>query len=132
MPGTEEEIREVVSVREDAAERERKEMRAEVVAVNRRVEESTVRARKDAQMVEEAVQLVASEIKLLKIRRAARDVEDELRTAAEDLISSYPGEPGLPRFWAWNVPMLEEKLRILHHEQDLLAGGMRNESNVRQ
>ena len=35
MPGTEDEIREATSVREDAAERE--EMRAEVVALKRRV-----------------------------------------------------------------------------------------------
>ena len=35
MPGTEDEIREATSVREDAAERE--DMRAEVVALKRRV-----------------------------------------------------------------------------------------------
>ena len=97
MPGTEDEIHEAVSVREDA-EREREEMRAEVVALNSGVGELTACARKDAQMVEEAVLLAARVIKLLKIRKAARDVQDELRTAAEDLKSSYPREPGLPRF----------------------------------
>ena len=74
MPGTEDEIHEAVSVREDA-EREREEMRAEVVALNSGVGELTACARKDAQMVEEAVLLAARVIKLLKIRKAARDVQ---------------------------------------------------------
>ena len=62
MRGTEDKIREPVSVREDT------------------------------------VQYMLGEIKLLKPRKAAREVQEELRTAEDDLQSSYPGEPGLPRF----------------------------------
>ena len=69
---------------------------------------------------EDTVEYMLGEIKLVKIRKAAHEVQDELRTAEEDLQWPYPGEPGLPRLWAWQVPMLE-KLRILHLEHELQA-----------
>ena len=87
MRGTEEQIREAASVREDAVE----------------------------------YKYMLEEIKLIKIQIAAHEFRREIRTAEEDLQSSYAAEPGLTRLWSWRVSMIKEKLRILHQEHERQA-----------
>ena len=71
------------------------------------------------------MEYMLEEVKLLKIQIAAHEILREIGLAEEDLRSSYAAEPGLTRFWSWRVPMMKEKLRILHKEHELQSDAVR-------
>lgn len=78
-----------------------------------------VSGHEDAGMGKKSVEYMLEQIPLLKTQAAAQKLEREIELAEEALQPSYAEGPGMTRFCSWRVPMMEERLRILHQKHGL-------------
>lgn len=85
----------------------------------------------DACVEKENVEYRLEKMKLLNIQIATQKFQREVRLAEEALPASYAAEPTMTRFWSWRVPMIKERLRLLHEEREPTAEVVRKMEAIR-